>query len=92
MQIGAANIGRGDLHQDVIWPFDLRVRHFFHHKHCEVLHKQRRVLMVDDSEDAAASLTLLIQAEGHMVETAIGGLDARRIETAFHPEAVILDL
>ena len=54
--------------------------------------KQRRVLVVDDSEDAAASLALLLQAEGHTVETASCGLDALRLEDAFHPEAVILDL
>ncbi|SAK70175.1 PAS/PAC sensor hybrid histidine kinase [Caballeronia glebae] len=54
--------------------------------------KQRRVLVVDDSEDAAASLALLLQAEGHTVETASCGLDALRLEDAFHPDAVILDL
>ncbi|WP_250504108.1 ATP-binding protein [Caballeronia sp. AZ7_KS35] len=54
--------------------------------------KERRVLVVDDSEDAAASLTLLLQAEGHRVKTAISGQDALRVEEAFHPEAVILDL
>ncbi|SAK94856.1 PAS/PAC sensor hybrid histidine kinase [Caballeronia catudaia] len=54
--------------------------------------EERRVLVVDDSEDAAASLALLLQAEGHEVETANCGLDALRVEAAFHPEAVILDL
>ncbi|SAK56893.1 PAS/PAC sensor hybrid histidine kinase [Caballeronia temeraria] len=54
--------------------------------------KQRRVLVVDDSEDAAASLALLLQAEGHTVETASCGLDSLRVEDAFHPDAVILDL
>ncbi len=54
--------------------------------------KPCRVLLVDDSEDAAAGLKLLLQAEGHRVETASSGLDALRVEQAFRPEAVILDL
>ncbi|AQH05036.1 hybrid sensor histidine kinase/response regulator (plasmid) [Burkholderia sp. KK1] len=54
--------------------------------------RPRRILVVDDSEDAAASLSLLLQAEGHTVEAANSGRDALRIEVEFDPDAVILDL
>lgn len=52
----------------------------------------RRILVVDDNDDAANSLTLLLILGGHTVRTAYDGETAVRMATEFHPEVVILDL
>jgi PAS domain S-box-containing protein len=51
-----------------------------------------RILVVDDYADAAESLTLLLQAEGHTVETADCGLKALERAQAFRPQVVLLDI
>jgi PAS domain S-box-containing protein len=51
-----------------------------------------RILVVDDYADAAESLTLLLQAEGHEVETADCGLKALERAQAFRPQVVLLDI
>ena len=52
----------------------------------------RRVLVVDDNEDAAESLALFLGVIGHEVRTAADGLEALRLAGEFHPHAVILDI
>ena len=50
------------------------------------------MLVVDDNEGAASSLSTLLEVEGHTVRMATSGLDALRAVDDFVPEAVILDL
>ena len=51
-----------------------------------------RILVVDDYADAAESLTMLLQAEGHEVETADCGMKAIEQAQVFHPQVVLLDI
>jgi PAS domain S-box-containing protein len=51
-----------------------------------------RVLVVDDSADTAESLSMLLQLDGHTVETANDGAAALERLAAFRPEIVILDI
>jgi PAS domain S-box-containing protein len=52
----------------------------------------RRVLVVDDNEDAAESLALLLRVAGHEARTAYDGPTALTAVDAFRPEVVILDI
>jgi PAS domain S-box-containing protein len=52
----------------------------------------RRVLIADDNEDAAASLSDLLSMLGHQVCTARDGQEAFEKASAFAPEIIILDL
>jgi CheY-like chemotaxis protein len=52
----------------------------------------RRVLVVDDSADAAESLSMILQARGHQVRTAHDGPAALRAAADFRPEVVLLDI
>jgi two-component system CheB/CheR fusion protein len=52
----------------------------------------RRVLVVDDSEDAAESLATVLRIGGHEVCTAYDGPAALRTAEAFRPEVVLLDI
>jgi two-component system CheB/CheR fusion protein len=51
-----------------------------------------RVLVVDDNEDAASTLAILLEAQGHQVEVAHNGPDAIKQAHAFLPDVVFLDL
>jgi PAS domain S-box-containing protein len=51
-----------------------------------------RVLIVDDNEDAAESLAMLLQAEGYDARTAPDGKTAVRVADEFAAEAIILDI
>ena len=53
---------------------------------------RRRILVVDDLPDNAASLTVLLRQLGHQVETAYGGLEALASVQRLRPELVLLDL
>ena len=53
---------------------------------------RRRILVVDDLPDNAASLTVLLRQLGHQVETAYGGLEALASVQRLRPEIVLLDL
>ena len=54
--------------------------------------KSRRFLVVDDNDDAAALLAVLLELEGHEVLTAANGGDAVRRAEVFRPEVVLMDL
>jgi CheY-like chemotaxis protein len=51
-----------------------------------------RILVVDDDQDVAASLALVLRLHGHAVQTACGGLEALEVAERFRPELVLLDL
>jgi PAS domain S-box-containing protein len=53
---------------------------------------RRRVLIADDNEDAASSLTLWLQQEGHEVCTANDGHQAVVLAESFRPEVILMDL
>jgi CheY-like chemotaxis protein len=53
---------------------------------------RRRVLVVDDNEDAATSLALLLKVLGNDVQTAHEGTAALRAFESFQPSVVLLDL
>lgn len=52
----------------------------------------RRVLVVDDNIDAADSLALLLEREGHQVAVAYDGEHAVRVYAEQRPEAVVMDI
>jgi CheY-like chemotaxis protein len=52
----------------------------------------RRVLVVDDNEDAALSLAELLGLWGHEARTALDGPAALEIAQVWHPEIVLLDI
>ncbi len=52
----------------------------------------KRMLVADDNDDAAESLSLQLQLGGHDVRTAYNGADALAIAESFKPHAVLLDL
>jgi len=51
-----------------------------------------RVLVVDDNEDTAASLALLLEESGHEVRTAHDGLSALEAALNYRPNVVLLDI
>ena len=51
-----------------------------------------RVLIVDDNEDAAEMLALVLGAKGHHIRVAHDGVEALRACEAFQPDAAFLDL
>jgi CheY-like chemotaxis protein len=52
----------------------------------------RKVLIVDDHDDSAQVLGVLLGLDGHEIALASNGLDALEIAARFRPEVVILDL
>lgn len=52
----------------------------------------RRILVVDDNQDAAESLSQLLELSGHEIRLAHDGLDAVAVAAAFRPELVLLDI
>jgi len=53
---------------------------------------RRRVLVVDDNEDSARSLALLLESFGHQTHIAHDGLQAVAAAGSFKPELVLLDI
>lgn len=51
-----------------------------------------RILIVDDNEDSAESLAVLMELAGHEVRTAFEGLSALEEARTFRPDAVLLDI
>ena len=52
----------------------------------------RRVLIADDNKDAADTLGLLLEIDGHEVRVAHGGHAAVAIAQAFRPDVALLDI
>jgi signal transduction histidine kinase len=52
----------------------------------------RRVLVVDDNTDAAESLAMLLECEGHVVRVAHDGPSALVLARELSPEVILLDL
>lgn len=52
----------------------------------------RRILVVDDNQDSANSMSMLLRLSGNEVETAHDGLQAIEIAGRFRPEMVLLDI
>ena len=52
----------------------------------------RRILVVDDNEDAADSLTMVLQLDGHEVACAYTAEDALVLAAEFRPEVALLDV
>ena len=52
----------------------------------------QRILVVDDNEDAAATLAVLLNLMGHETRTACDGMEALDIARLFHPEVALLDI
>jgi CheY-like chemotaxis protein len=51
-----------------------------------------RILVVDDNQDAANSLAMLLRLRGHDIEMAHDGLEAVQAAADFRPEVVVLDI
>jgi signal transduction histidine kinase len=52
----------------------------------------RRILVVDDNPDSAATLAMLLRADGHTIEVAHDGERAVQAAAAFRPDAILLDI
>jgi len=53
---------------------------------------KRRVLVADDNEDSAETLSLLLQSMGHEVRSAHDGLRAVEEAEDFRPDVALLDI
>ena len=53
---------------------------------------RRRILVVDDYEDAADTLAAILELMGHETCTARDGLEAMETAASFQPEVVLLDI
>ena len=53
---------------------------------------RRRILVVDDNRDAAASLAMMLSLLGHDTRTAHDGLEAVELAEAFRPDVMLLDI
>jgi PAS domain S-box-containing protein len=51
-----------------------------------------RILVVDDNQDSAESLALLLRLQGHVVRTAHDGMQALAADAEFDPDLVLLDI
>ena len=51
-----------------------------------------RILVVDDNQDGADSLAMMLRILGHETRTAYDGLEALDVAQALHPNVVLLDL
>ena len=54
--------------------------------------RQQRILVVDDSIDAAESMAILLRNDGHQVSVAHDGVTALEIAAAERPSTVLLDI
>ena len=52
----------------------------------------KRILVVDDNQDAADALALMLETSGHKVRRVYSGQEALKIASDFVPEVVLLDL
>lgn len=62
------------------------------HSNYEAAAPARRVLVVDDNEDAAESLAALLRIFGHEVGVALDGEQALELAPRLQPDVVLLDV
>jgi len=55
-------------------------------------HRGLRILVADDNRDAAHTLAMMLDLEGHDVRTAHDGLETLAIGQLFKPELILLDI
>lgn len=55
-------------------------------------HRRRRILVVDDNADAAATLAMVLRMHGHAVRTAADGEEAVAQASTFEPDIIFMDL
>ena len=53
---------------------------------------RRRILIADDNRDAAESLSMLLEVDGHEVRVAHIGVDALAMALEFRPDTAVLDI
>jgi CheY-like chemotaxis protein/two-component sensor histidine kinase len=53
---------------------------------------RRRILVVDDNRDSAASMAMMLQLSGNDVRTAHDGIEAVEIANTFHPQVILMDV
>ncbi len=87
----SAGLGRGSEFI-VKLPLAARGPHASKPKEAAPARAARRVLVVDDNRDAAASLRLVLELDGHEVEAVYGAAEALRAVDAFRPDVVLLDI
>jgi CheY-like chemotaxis protein len=58
----------------------------------ERVEQPRRVLVVDDNEDAATTLGVLLESAGYQVQTCFDGQSALAAADQFTPDACVLDI
>jgi CheY-like chemotaxis protein len=63
-----------------------------HATEARLVGKQRRVLIIDDNEDAALSLAMLLEIDGHEVQTAHDGASGMELLLQSPAEIVLLDI
>jgi PAS domain S-box-containing protein len=54
--------------------------------------RRRRILIVDDNEDGAESLAMMLRLQGHETRTASDGPEGLTTAERFRPEAILLDI
>jgi PAS domain S-box-containing protein len=53
---------------------------------------RRRILVVDDNQDSATSLAMILGLTGHETRTANDGIEAIEVADEFRPHAIVLDI
>jgi PAS domain S-box-containing protein len=53
---------------------------------------RRRVLIVDDNRDAADSMAMMLEVNGHQTRTAYDGLEALAVANDYRPDVILLDI
>jgi PAS domain S-box-containing protein len=53
---------------------------------------KRRILVVDDSRDSAASMTMMLQLLGNEVRSAHDGIEAVKLAEQFRPQVILMDI
>ena len=53
---------------------------------------KRRILVVDDNQDSAASMAMMLQLLGNEIRTAQDGLEALELAEQFRPQVVLMDI